>query len=70
MKKLFVRKVMKRFFDKKEEDRDQAELDDFFGLSDDDTKFAELFAGGTRNRFVSQFSYIKNNYICRVEFVN
>ena len=53
MKKLFVRKVMKRFFDKKEEDRDQAELDDFFGLSDDDTKFAELFAGGTRNRFVS-----------------
>ena len=56
MKKLFVRKVMKRFFDKKEEERDQDDLDDFFGLSDDDEKFAEmLFAGGTRNRFVSTF---------------
>ena len=56
MKKLFVRKVMKRFFDKKEEERDQSDsLDDFFGLSEDDEKFAEmLFLSKNGNRFVSQ----------------
>ena len=57
MKKLFVRKVMSRFFDKKEEERDQDALDDFFGLSEDDEKFAEmLFLSKNRNRFVSRKS--------------
>merc|ERR1711953_917 len=56
MKKLFVRKVMKRFFDKKEEERDQSDsLDDFFGLSKDDEKFAEmLFLSKNGNRFRRQ----------------
>ena len=62
MKKLFVRKVMKRFFDKKEEERDQSDsLDDFFGLSEDDEKFAEmLFLSKNGNRFVSQEFYLVN----------
>merc|ERR1712062_797623 len=56
MKKLFVRKVMKRFFDKKEEERDQSDsLDDFFGLSEDYEKFAEmLFLSKNGNRFRRQ----------------
>ena len=65
MKKLFVRKVMKRFFDKKEEERDQSDsLDDFFGLSEDDEKFAEmLFLSKNGNRFVSQeFNLVNHGY--------
>ena len=38
MRKMFLRKVMNKFFDKKD---DSDEDDDFFGI-DDDEKFAEL----------------------------
>jgi len=40
MRKMFLRKVMNKFFDKKD-DNDDDDDDDFFGI-DDDEKFAEL----------------------------
>merc|ERR1739847_193582 len=40
MKRMFLRKVMNKFFDKKDDDDDDDD-DDFFGI-DDDEKFAEL----------------------------
>ena len=60
MRKMFLRKVMNKFFDKKDDDDDD-EDDDFFGI-DDDEKFAELLffnknkrqANSNRGRYVSK----------------
>ena len=54
MKKMFMRKVMAKFFDQKDDQEDEDDQDDFFGV-DDDEKFAEMlfFSKNKRNRFVS-----------------
>ena len=56
MKKMFMRKVMQKFFDQRnEENDDEGDGDDFFGVEDDE-KFAEMLffsKNKNRNRFVS-----------------
>ena len=56
MKKMFMRKVMAKFFGAENEDEDDDDKDDFFGV-DDDEKFAEMLFFSkqkNRNRFVSK----------------
>ena len=65
MKKMFMRKVMAKFFDQKDDQEDEDDQDDFFGV-DDDEKFAEMlfFSKNKRNRFVSFMkAHIKLNLI-------
>lgn len=50
MKKMFMRKVMEKFFNKDLSDNDEEDADDFFGVEDDE-KFAEmLFFSKNKNR--------------------
>merc|ERR1712193_335507 len=56
MKKMFMRKVMAKFFGAENEDEDDDDKDDFFGV-DDDEKFAEMLFFSkqkNRNRFKRQ----------------
>ena len=70
MRKMFLRKVMNKFFDKKD-DNDDDDDDDFFGI-DDDEKFAELLFfnknkrqannANNRGRYVSKTYWHKESF--------